>query len=151
MGAPCAGIHWTALIGEPAQHRSWRNTPGGNPALVAPTALIEAYVVVSCGTFRPTEIGEHTWVMCGTHVGHDCVIGDDCEISANVTICGECTIGDRVKIGAGVTLRPRVTIGDGAQIGAGAVVVTGIPPGEVWVGNPARFLRVHEHGLCAAP
>jgi acetyltransferase-like isoleucine patch superfamily enzyme len=27
------------------------------------------------------------------------------------------------------------------MIGAGSVVTKSVPPGEVWAGNPARFLR----------
>ena len=34
-----------------------------------------------------------------------------------------------------------VTIGEGALIGAGSVVTKNVPAGEVWVGNPAKFLR----------
>lgn len=47
-------------------------------------------------------------------------------------------IGSRVKIGAGAIVLGPVVIGDGAVIGAGAVVTRDIPPGETWVGNPAR-------------
>jgi acetyltransferase-like isoleucine patch superfamily enzyme len=45
------------------------------------------------------------------------------------------------RLGANVTLLPGVTIGEGALVGAGAVVTKDVPPGQVFVGNPARFLR----------
>lgn len=34
-----------------------------------------------------------------------------------------------------------VTIGENAIVGAGSIVTKNIPAGEVWAGNPARFLR----------
>lgn len=34
-----------------------------------------------------------------------------------------------------------VTIGKGSVVGAGSVVTKSIPEGEVWAGNPARFIR----------
>lgn len=34
-----------------------------------------------------------------------------------------------------------VTIGKGAVVGAGSVVTRDIPDGEIWAGNPARFIR----------
>lgn len=51
------------------------------------------------------------------------VIGDNCWIGANVTIC------------------PGVTIGENTVIGAGSVVTRDIPANVVAVGNPCRVLR----------
>lgn len=50
-------------------------------------------------------------------------------------------IRDRVFIGADTLILKGVTIGEDSIIGAGAVVAKSIPPGEIWGGNPARFLR----------
>ncbi len=45
------------------------------------------------------------------------------------------------SIGSGTTVLCGVTIGRGSMVGAGAVVTRNIPPNEIWVGNPAQFLR----------
>lgn len=45
------------------------------------------------------------------------------------------------SIGAGSTILCGVTIGDNAMIGIGSVVTKDVPAGEVWVGNPAHFLK----------
>lgn len=50
-------------------------------------------------------------------------------------------IEDNVSIGSSVTLLCGVTVGTGSVIGAGSVVTKDIPPGEIWAGNPACFLR----------
>ena len=34
-----------------------------------------------------------------------------------------------------------VTIGENSVVGAGSVVTKDIPSGEVWAGNPAKFIR----------
>ena len=39
-----------------------------------------------------------------------------------------------------------VQVGDDARIGMGAVVVTDVPAGEVWAGNPARPIRQRPTG-----
>lgn len=50
-------------------------------------------------------------------------------------------IEDGAWLATGVTVLPGVTIGRDAVIGAGSVVTKDVPPGQVWVGVPARFLR----------
>ena len=45
------------------------------------------------------------------------------------------------SIGSGTTVLCGVTIGERALVGAGSVVTTSIPAGEIWVGNPARFVK----------
>jgi acetyltransferase-like isoleucine patch superfamily enzyme len=51
-------------------------------------------------------------------------------------------IEDDVWIGANCVILPGVTIGRGAVIGAGAVVTKNVPPYSIYIGNPARLLRM---------
>ncbi|MBQ0088170.1 MAG: N-acetyltransferase, partial [Prevotellaceae bacterium] len=48
------------------------------------------------------------------------------------------------SIGAGSTILCGITIGENAMIGIGSVVTKDVPAGEVWVGNPAKFLKKKE-------
>lgn len=50
-------------------------------------------------------------------------------------------VGRRASIGSGATVLCGVSIGDTAIIGAGSVVTKSVPPGQIWVGNPAQFFR----------
>lgn len=61
---------------------------------------------------------------------------------------GGAKVGDEAVIGAHVTILPHVRIGKRTIIGAGSVVTKDIPAGEVWVGNPARFLKYAEEIIC---
>ena len=51
------------------------------------------------------------------------------------------TIEDNVSIGSGSVILCGITLGRDCVIGAGAVVTKSVPPGEVWVGTPARVLK----------
>ena len=151
-----------AVIGEPAQDRSsplhpaivnevptnggpWRAPCPG--VVIHGTATVEALAQVDAGTRRPTLIGPDVWLMKTAHVGHDARIGERVELTPGVVVCGWVEIGNDVRVGVGAVFRPYVKVGDGARIGAGAVVVSDVPAGQVWVGNPARFLRpTNEHG-----
>jgi len=44
-------------------------------------------------------------------------------------------------IGAHSTVLKGVTIGKGAIIGAGSLVSKDVPAGEIWAGNPAKFIK----------
>ncbi|MGA6838653.1 acyltransferase [Priestia megaterium] len=50
-------------------------------------------------------------------------------------------INDGVFIGAHTIILKGVTIGEKSVVGAGSVVTKNIPKGEIWAGNPARFIR----------
>lgn len=61
---------------------------------------------------------------------------------------GGAKVEDEAVIGGNVTILPYVKIGKRAIIGAGSVVTKDIPAGEIWVGNPARFLKNVEDVTC---
>ena len=131
----------TAVIGHAPEDRNWKP---GDPAfepIIGTSARIEAFVTVDAGKERPTIIGERTWLMKKVHVGHDAIIGADCELAPGTVVCGHAEIGDGVKIGVNASILPYRKIGQGARIGAGAVVTKDVPAGEVWAGNPARKLE----------
>ena len=50
-------------------------------------------------------------------------------------------IKERAFIGGHSMILKGVTIGKEAVIGAGSVVSCDVPDGEIWAGNPARFVR----------
>lgn len=135
------GIHPTAVIGDPPQHRDWTLEMAYHYPVIRPSARINAHCTVDSGMYEPTYVGERTLLMASVHVGHDSQIGDDCEIAPMTSIAGHVKIGNRVRIGMGVVIRSFVEIGEGARLGMGAVVTKNVPAGETWVGNPARKLR----------
>lgn len=50
-------------------------------------------------------------------------------------------IGDNVYIGYGAIILPGVNVGSNSIIGAYSVVSRDVPPGSVFAGVPARFIR----------
>lgn len=111
---------------------------------IADSALVDAFCTIDAGMpyKQTTSVGPGSWLQKRVHVGHNTVIGADCEICVGVVLGGEVTIGDGVKIAANSWVKPLVTIGDGAIIGGGSVVTKDVPAHEVWAGNPARYMKL---------
>lgn len=58
------------------------------------------------------------------------------------SVIKEVKIGRDCYFGTGTVILGGVTIGDGAIVGANSVVTRNIPAGQVWAGNPAKFIRL---------
>jgi len=56
-------------------------------------------------------------------------------------VCRPVVICEGAFIGAHCIILKGVTIGRNSIIGAGSVVTKSVPDGEIWAGNPARFIR----------
>ncbi len=105
------------------------------------------------------KISSHTFICEGVRIGDNSFIGHgvvfindnyprasnpDGTLERDEDWAGrfvETVVGKNVTIGSNATILGSVTIGDGAMIGAGSVVTKEVPPGEIWAGNPAAFIR----------
>ena len=87
---------------------------------------------------RPDSHGG-TFAGCPTIVGEECVIG-------HMAVVHGATLEDRAFVGMGAVAMDDSRIGEGAMLAAGALLSPGkhIPPREIWVGRPARFLRTQD-------
>jgi acetyltransferase-like isoleucine patch superfamily enzyme len=131
------GIDQTAVIGHPPESRTWKpGDPMFQPS-IHPTVRIEAYVTIDAGETYPTAIGARTYLMKKVHIGHDAIVGRDCEIATGTIIGGYAVLGHNVKVGIGAVVLPFVEIGADVIVGAGAVVTKDYEQG-ILVGNPAR-------------
>lgn len=117
--------------------------------VIHPTAQVPAGCTVGPGSVllpqvtltADVTVGAHVAVMPQVVLTHDDVVEDFATIASGVRLGGNVHIGRGAYVGAGALIREGVTVGDGALVGLGSVVLTDVPPGEVWVGQPARRLR----------
>ena len=93
------------------------------------------------GALSDTIIGSYTKINNLCHIAHNNVIGENVEITGCVNVSGGNVIDDNVWLSPNSSLVGYIHIGEGAVLGMGAVAVKDIPAHEVWVGNPAKFLK----------
>lgn len=93
------------------------------------------------GVIQPdVKIDDFVHLNMGVNIGHDVKIGRYSVVNHGAGISGNVTIGQACLIGAGAIIIEGNTIGDGATIGAGAVVTKDVPPGQTWIGVPAKSM-----------
>src|SRR5262252_4018097 len=114
---PRTVIHPFASLGSPPQSLSYRGGP--TKLVVGADCDIRENVTMSAGTEDGggiTEVGDRCFFMVGTHVAHDCKIGNHVIFANNVLLAGHVHIADNVMFGGGVAVRQFVRIGEGAMI-----------------------------------
>ncbi len=128
-------------------------------AWVAPTAVVigdveigeESSVWYHCvlrGDTNIMRVGARTNIQDGTIVhlnagAEATIIGDDVTIG-HACIIHACTLKNRAFVGMGATVLDRAVIEEGGMLGAGGLLTPGkrIGPNELWMGNPAKLVRV---------
>jgi UDP-N-acetylglucosamine acyltransferase len=81
------------------------------------------------GTGRSeTVIGDKGFFMAGSHVGHDCIIGNGVVIGNNVAVGGYVAVEDFVNMGGSSAVHQFTRIGKYAFVGGGAPVVGDVIP-----------------------
>ena len=112
--------------------------------------LIRECVSISVGTDGGggnTSIGNNCLFMLGSHVGHDCQLGNNIVIANNSAIAGHVTIEDNVNIGGLVGVHQFCRIGEGSMIGAHAMVAKDVIPFSMIVGMRPVLSGVNLVGL----
>ncbi len=99
------------------------------------------------GDVHEVRIGAGSNIQDGTvvHVSyriHGAHIGDNVTIG-HLALIHACVLEDACFIGMRATVMDEAVVESGAMVAAGALVTPGkrVPAGQLWGGNPARFMR----------
>ncbi len=133
------GIHATAVVDPAAKVDA--------SAIIAPNVVVEERVT----------IGPRSYIGPGSVLKRGVVIGSDCKLAANVTVCAYCKIGDRVLIHPAAVIGsdgfgfakdgdnwvkiPQlgiVTVGNDVEVGAGVAIDRGAINNTV-IGNGVKL------------
>lgn len=95
---------------------------------------------------RDSIIAPDVFISSGTHfydLAPAVPINEQDQLANSILPCNSLpiTIGNDVWIGRLTTVMPGINIGNGSIIGANSVVTHDIPSGQVWAGNPCRFIK----------
>lgn len=93
---------------------------------------VELYSLGPIEIGKDTVISQYSYLSAGTH--------DHTRLDFSL-IAKPIYVEDQVWVAMGCFIAPGVTIGRGAIVGARSVVLTNIPSGTIWAGNPAKLIK----------
>jgi UDP-3-O-[3-hydroxymyristoyl] glucosamine N-acyltransferase len=122
-----------------------RHMPHLGGVFVGEDACIGSHTTVHAGVLTPTLIGARARLDAHVHVGHNCEVGDDCFLAAQVGLAGSVVLGRGVLVGGQAGIADHVHVGDRARIAAKSGVIGNVPARATFGGDPAthrvRWLR----------
>jgi UDP-N-acetylglucosamine acyltransferase len=122
-----------------------------------PTALrigddcdIREHVTMNIGTAGgrgETVVGNNCFFMVGTHIAHDCRIGNNVTFANNATLGGHVEIGDHTFMGGLCAVHQFVRIGESVMVGGLTGVAFDVIPFAAVVGDRANLAGLNRVGL----
>ncbi|GGF08356.1 Acetyltransferase (isoleucine patch superfamily) [Chishuiella changwenlii] len=125
--------------------------------VVLKNAIIGKNCNINCQVFIENDviIGDNVTIKPGVQIWDGVTLEDNVFIGPNVTFTNDLfpkskqyptsfektVIKKGASIGANATILAGITIGENVLIGAGSVVTKNVPDGEIWIGNPAKFMK----------
>ncbi len=108
------------------------------------------HVTVHAGTHQDrgvTVIGSDALFMVGSHVAHDCQIGDHVVLANNVLLAGHITVKDGAILNGASACHHFTTVGRLAYVGGLTRITQDVPPFTIVEGHPARVRACNVIGL----
>ena len=90
------------------------------------------------------KIGNFSIINKQCSIGHDVIISDFCTIAPKTMLGGHVHLHDGVEVGASSSIRQQLTVEEGANIGMGSVVVKPVEANTLYLGAPAKKIKVLE-------
>ena len=147
VGEACI-VHPFAYLGGPPQHLAHKGEE--TRLVIGERNQIREHVTMHTGTALDhgiTQVGSDGLYMVGSHVAHDCTVGNRVIMANGAALGGHVKVDDSVFVGGLAGVHQHSRIGRGAFIGASATVTKDVIPfGSVW-GNHAHLEGLNLVGL----
>lgn len=128
------------IIGFPAE---WKGKEAEDKGVhIADGVRLTGLVTVDSGVEKSTYIGENSYLMKHSHVGHDALLVSDITLSCGAKIGGHAIINQHTTIGLNAVIHQRVVVPSGCMIGACAFIgkKTQMIHQSKYAGVPAKYI-----------
>jgi len=147
VGARCS-IFPFASIGHQPQDLKFKGEP--SRLEIGEDTIIREHVTMNPGTAGGgllTKVGSRCLIMVGSHVAHDCKLGDNVIMANNATLGGHVVVDDFAFLGGLCAVHQFVRIGRHAMVGGMSGVENDVIPYGSVMGDRARLGGLNLVGL----
>jgi UDP-N-acetylglucosamine acyltransferase len=136
-----------AVLGGMPQHIHMPEFPG--VVVIGDGNVIRENVTVhrALEAGHATRIGNRCLLMVGSHVAHDCTIGDGVILTNNTMLGGHVTVDDKAFLSGGVAVHQFCRVGRLAMVGGLARVLQDVPPFVTVDGGTTMVVGLNKVGL----
>ena len=118
--------------------------------VVGPKTIIREHVTINPGTERghmTTKVGSGCFLMIGSHIAHDCDVGNNVTMVNGATLAGHVSVGDGAILGGLSAVHQFVRIGAYSFIGGMSGIPADVIPFGMAIGNRANLCGLNIIGL----
>lgn len=136
-----------AVIGGLPQHTSPPEQLGGVSIGAGNMIREHATVHRAMNAGNETTIGDDCLLMVGSHVAHDCQVGNNVILTNGAMLGGHVEIGDRACLGGNSAVHQFCRVGRLVMVGGCTKVVQDVPPFVLTDGATALIVGLNKVGL----
>jgi len=146
IGSGCK-IFPGAIIGIVNQDLKYKGEKSNT--VIGNNTTIREFATIHKGTAdkMTTKVGNNCLIMCYTHLGHDCAIGNNVIIANNGSLAGHIVVEDFAILEGVVAAQQFVHIGAHSFIAGASLVRKSVPPYIRVAREPLQFIGVNTIGL----
>ena len=145
---PRTTVYPFASIGMPPQDLEYKGEP--SHLEIGADNVIREHATMTPGTQGGgmlTRVGDNGLFMAGTHVAHDCTVGDHVVLANNASLGGHVVVDDYAILGGLAGVHQFCRIGAHSFVGAMSSVVQDVIPYGSASGDRARLVGLNIVGL----
>jgi len=135
-------------LGTPPQSVHYRGGP--TRLVIGARCELRESVTMNTGTEDGggvTRVGERCLFMVGSHVGHDCQVGDEVTLANTVVLGGHVRVDDHTFLGGHVAVHQFVRIGESAMMAGMSAARDDIIPFGFALGQTGALVGLNTVGL----
>jgi UDP-3-O-[3-hydroxymyristoyl] glucosamine N-acyltransferase len=117
--------------------QQWYKIPQTGKVVIEDGVEIQANCCIDRASLGETRLGRNTKIDNLTHIAHNCTVGENSMLCAQVGLAGSTEVGSNVILAGQVGVAGHCKIGDGAIVTAQSGTHGDITPGSMVSGSPA--------------